>query len=116
MKLVALVTATASLGAFAEAPRLDASSGTFSCDYKVESRCTSGTATVVLLDGKPQRISFDNFYCARQATLATAAQSRLIAKGLTSGANQVHPVDLTSSHRGIQKCPMLYLSRWLRTG
>ena len=38
-------------------------SGTFSCTYKLASPCSSGTASVELLEGKLQKVSFDSTYC-----------------------------------------------------
>lgn len=38
-------------------------SGTYSCTYKLASPCSSGTASVELLEGKLQKVSFDSTYC-----------------------------------------------------
>lgn len=53
-------------------------SGTYSCTYKLASPCSSGTASVELLDGKLQKVAFDSTYCkapdnaCNRCTLRTA--------------------------------------------
>jgi len=56
----------ASLGAVA-APVLGEASRTYSCSYKLFNRCGNGSATVKLLDGALQQVSFELQFCATPA-------------------------------------------------
>jgi hypothetical protein len=38
-------------------------SGTYSCTYQLASPCSSGTASVELLEGRLQKVSFESTYC-----------------------------------------------------
>ncbi|HJV71324.1 hypothetical protein [Ideonella sp.] len=46
---------------------LGEASGTYTCSYKLFSSCSSGSATVKLLNGKLQQVSFESLFCATPA-------------------------------------------------
>jgi hypothetical protein len=40
--------------------------GSYSCRFRMFTQCGDGTATVRLVDGKIQQVSFESLFCARQ--------------------------------------------------
>lgn len=71
-----LVTAlVAAACAAASATVLGHASGTYACTFQEFSRCTEGRASVTLVDGKVQSVSFDSKACATKAQ--PAAHCRL---------------------------------------
>jgi len=63
--LLLLLSLGAPLGAAAAA--LGEASGTYTCSYKLFSSCGNGSATIKLLNGKLQQVSFESLFCATPA-------------------------------------------------
>lgn len=62
--LLALLLSAAAAGA---APLgLGDPNGSYRCSFRLFAQCGDGTATVRLLDGKIQQVSFETLFCARQ--------------------------------------------------
>jgi hypothetical protein len=59
-----LIILLAAAGACSAA--LSDASATLSCSFKVFARCGDGSASVKLLNGKVQQVTFESVFCARQ--------------------------------------------------
>jgi hypothetical protein len=94
-----LVTALlAAAGAAASATVLGHASGTYACTFQEFSRCTEGRASVTLVDGKVQSVSFDSKFCATKARPAASCRLETSRGGADKWEDQGRTLSVTFPH------------------
>jgi hypothetical protein len=94
-----LVTALlAAAGAAASATVLGMASGTYACTFQEFSRCTEGRASVTLVDGKVQSVSFDSKFCATKARPAANCRLETTRGGADKWQENGRAVSVTFAH------------------